>query len=81
MICIEAAIQIFRSLFDDGIQLSASMVVRFSKLQDIIYRNAFFVSLQPGQGYILDNHRFLHVRASFTGSRELLRVLVNLPSP
>ncbi|PWY88065.1 Clavaminate synthase-like protein [Aspergillus sclerotioniger CBS 115572] len=68
---------IFRFRFDDGIQMSASMVVGFAKLRDMIYESAYFVSLQPGQGYVLDNHRYLHGRASFTGSRELLRVLVN----
>ncbi|PKX98638.1 putative haloacid dehalogenase-like hydrolase [Aspergillus novofumigatus IBT 16806] len=72
---------ILRFRFDDSIQLSASMVSRFSRLQDIIYENAFVVSLQPGQGYILDNHRYLHGRASFSGSRELLRVLVKPHAP
>ncbi|KAF4157931.1 hypothetical protein CNMCM6069_004810 [Aspergillus lentulus] len=72
---------ILRFRFDDSIQLSASMVSRFSRLQDIIYENASVVSLQPGQGYILDNHRYLHGRASFSGSRELLRVLVKPHAP
>ncbi|PWY72697.1 Clavaminate synthase-like protein [Aspergillus eucalypticola CBS 122712] len=72
---------IFRFRFDDGIQMSASMVVGFAKLQDIIYQHAYLVSLRPGQGYVLDNHRYLHGRASFTGSRELLRVLVRPSSP
>ncbi|KAL3468542.1 hypothetical protein BJX64DRAFT_246192 [Aspergillus heterothallicus] len=72
---------IFRFRFDDSIQLSASLVVRFPQLLDILYRNSYAVSLQEGQGYLLDNHRYLHGRTSFTGSRELLRALVNLPSP
>ncbi|KAI9039362.1 putative haloacid dehalogenase-like hydrolase [Aspergillus affinis] len=72
--------QIFRFRFDDNIQLSASMVSGFARLQEIIYKNALVVCLQPGQGYILNNHRFLHGRASFSGSRELLRVLVT-PHP
>jgi phosphoglycolate phosphatase-like HAD superfamily hydrolase len=72
--------RMIRFRFDDGIQLSASMVESFSKLRDIIYQNALVVSLQPGQGYILDNHRYLHGRASFSGSRELLRALVEIPS-
>ncbi|KAF2752732.1 putative haloacid dehalogenase-like hydrolase [Pseudovirgaria hyperparasitica] len=66
---------IVRFRFDDGIQMSASLVENFKKLSDIVYKHAFAVSLEPGQCYIVDNHRFLHGRTSFTGSRELLRVL------
>ncbi|KAL6237706.1 hypothetical protein BDW75DRAFT_228556 [Aspergillus navahoensis] len=70
---------LFRFRFDDGIQLSASLVIRFPQLFDAIYRNSFAVALDEGQGYLLDNHRYLHGRTSFTGSRELLRALVNPP--
>ncbi|MYZ37692.1 MULTISPECIES: TauD/TfdA family dioxygenase [unclassified Streptomyces] len=31
--------------------------------------------LQTGQGYLLDNHRWLHARTRFTGDRRLLRAL------
>lgn len=72
---------VFRFRFDDSIQLSASLVTRFSQLLDIIYRNSFAVFLRQGQGYLVDNHRFLHGRTAFTGSRELLRALVNAPPP
>ncbi|MFE4367460.1 TauD/TfdA family dioxygenase [Streptomyces sp. NPDC056835] len=33
--------------------------------------------LQVGQGYLLDNHRWLHARTRFTGNRQLLRALGN----
>ncbi|KAL5343447.1 hypothetical protein BJX70DRAFT_354189 [Aspergillus crustosus] len=72
---------LFRFRFDDSIQLSASLVTKLPHLFDIIYRNSFAVALQKGQGYLLDNHRFLHGRTAFTGSRELLRALVDLPPP
>ncbi|KAL3485245.1 hypothetical protein BJX62DRAFT_243159 [Aspergillus germanicus] len=72
---------LFRFRFDDSIQLSASLVVRFQQLLDILYRNSFAVSLQEGQGYLLDNHRFLHGRTSFTGAREMLRAFVNISPP
>ncbi|KAL4934976.1 hypothetical protein BDV06DRAFT_141358 [Aspergillus oleicola] len=72
---------LFRFRFDDGIQLSASLVIRFPQLLDIMYRNSFAVPLQQGQGYFVDNHRFLHGRTSFTGARELLRALVDVPLP
>ena len=66
---------IFRFRFDDGIQLSASLIDRFPSLCREIYEHAYAISFEPGQSYIVDNHRFLHGRTSFTGSRELLRVL------
>ncbi|KAL4888253.1 Clavaminate synthase-like protein [Aspergillus ambiguus] len=71
---------LFRFRFDDGIQFSASVILRVSELLEVMSRCAFHVSLEPGQGYVVDNHRFLHGRTAFTGSRELLRVLVNIPT-
>ena len=68
---------ILRFRFDDGIQLSASLVDAFPLLREFIYAHARPVALEPGQCYIVDNHRFLHGRTSFTGSRELLRVLAH----
>lgn len=41
----------------------------------------FTVELRPGEGYLIDNRRFLHGRRPFTGKRRMLRVLLNLPSP
>ncbi|KAL2868584.1 HAD-like domain-containing protein [Aspergillus lucknowensis] len=70
---------IFRFRFDDGIQLSAPLVLRFTQLLEIFFRHSFTVALKEGQGYLLDNHRYLHARTSFTGSRELLRVLAYTP--
>lgn len=66
---------ILRFRFDDGIQLSASLIDRFTELRLILYEHAHAISLEPGQSYVVNNHRFLHGRTSFTGSRELLRVL------
>ncbi|MGW3952500.1 TauD/TfdA family dioxygenase [Streptomyces sp. NPDC004752] len=33
------------------------------------------LTLQAGQGYLLDNHRWLHARTRFAGDRQLLRAL------
>ncbi|MFC5253431.1 TauD/TfdA family dioxygenase [Streptomyces nigrescens] len=33
------------------------------------------ITLQAGQGYLLDNHRWLHARTRFSGDRQLLRAL------
>lgn len=67
---------VLRFRFDDSIQLSASLVDGFPMLRLLIYEFAHPIALEPGQCYIVDNHRFLHGRTSFTGSRELLRALV-----
>ena len=66
---------IFRLRFDDAVQISATLIDNLPKLRSILYKNAFVAELQAGQCYAVDNHRFLHGRTSFTGSRELLRVL------
>ena len=72
---------ILRFRFDDGIQLSASLVDAFPTLRALIYEFARPILLEAGQCYIIDNHRFLHGRTSFTGARELLRTLVYPPPP
>ncbi|KAL8733198.1 MAG: hypothetical protein Q9166_002215 [cf. Caloplaca sp. 2 TL-2023] len=66
---------VLRFRYDDGIQLSASLIERFPKMRQMIYEHAYAIPLEPGQSYIVDNHRFLHGRTSFSGSRELLRIL------
>ncbi|MFD7621470.1 TauD/TfdA family dioxygenase [Streptomyces sp. NPDC059802] len=33
------------------------------------------IALLPGQGYLIDNHRYLHARAPFSGPRSCLRAL------
>ncbi|MFM9442607.1 TauD/TfdA family dioxygenase [Streptomyces acidiscabies] len=37
--------------------------------------------LEPGQGYLLDNHRWLHARTSFVGDRLCLRALGDPRTP
>jgi alpha-ketoglutarate-dependent taurine dioxygenase len=44
-------------------------------LQAAITRHTITVQLAHGDGYILDNHRWLHAREQFTGTRILYRVL------
>lgn len=71
---------IFRFRFDDGIQMGATLVECFGEFTELIYKHAFAAKLLPGQCYIVDNTRFLHARTSFTGERELYRVLAQ-PHP
>ncbi|MCA1218566.1 TauD/TfdA family dioxygenase [Streptomyces sp. 8L] len=44
-------------------------------LRQAIAINQQRLTLQAGQGYLLDNHRWLHARTRFTGDRRLLRAL------
>lgn len=41
----------------------------------IIASHCISMMLSPGEGYIVDNHRFLHGRNSFNGSRKMCRIL------
>ena len=51
------------------------------QLTAAINRHSFTMTLQPGQGVLLDNHRWLHARDTFEGPRQLYRLLGNpLPS-
>ncbi len=43
----------------------------------IAEESAHIFSLAPGQMYIIDNHRVLHGRTSYSGSRKVMRLLVN----
>lgn len=49
-------------------------------LGEAIARHQFRLALAPGQGYLLDNHRWLHARTQFTGDRCYLRALGELRS-
>ncbi|KAJ6492030.1 hypothetical protein C8R45DRAFT_1073427 [Mycena sanguinolenta] len=77
----DEATGILRLRFDDGVQLSATLIENWAKFRDAIYMHSFAIALSRGQSYIVDNHRFLHGRTSFTGQRELLRVLVDVAPP
>lgn len=49
-------------------------------LREVIDRHSNTFSLRSGEGYVLDNYRFLHGRRAFTGDRLLYRVHAN-PRP
>jgi len=68
---------IIRFRLDGGIRFSPAMLSMLPRLEDLICERAFGVELSAGQGYIVDNHRFLHGRTAFEGDREILRVLAH----
>ncbi|MFI1914532.1 TauD/TfdA family dioxygenase [Nocardia sp. NPDC020380] len=49
-------------------------------LDAAIDRHACQFNLEPGHGYVLHNHRWLHGRAGFTGERVMYRLSLN-PHP
>ncbi|QWF78228.1 TauD/TfdA family dioxygenase [Amycolatopsis sp. CA-230715] len=81
---------VFTSLADEriAIRLRFDKLAKFSPLaarhlpvlREVIDRHSNTFSLQPGEGYVLDNHRWLHGRRAFTGDRLLYRVHAN-PRP
>jgi hypothetical protein len=46
-------------------------------LMDLLERFCVKLKLETGQGYVVNNGRWLHGRSAFVGHREFLRVLVN----
>ncbi|HLX50187.1 MAG TPA: TauD/TfdA family dioxygenase [Streptosporangiaceae bacterium] len=44
-------------------------------LRDAISRHQHRLTLTTGQGYLVDNHRWLHARTGFSGDRRFLRAL------
>ena len=70
-----------RLRLDDLVTFAPDLQPWLPTLEAAIARHAISVPLVAGQGYILDNHRWLHAREEFTGTRTLYRVLGDpLPS-
>lgn len=70
-----------RLRLDDLVSFSPGAAEWIPQLTASINRHTFTVTLKPGQGVLLDNHRWLHARGTFEGPRQLYRLLGNpLPS-
>ena len=70
-----------RLRLDDLVTFAPDLLTHLPVLRVVIVRHTITVPLGAGQGYILDNHRWLHAREKFTGTRALYRVLGDpLPS-
>jgi alpha-ketoglutarate-dependent taurine dioxygenase len=70
-----------RLRLDDLVSFSPDVAEWIPQLTASINRHSFTVTLRPGQGVLLDNHRWLHARDTFEGPRRLYRLLGNpLPS-
>jgi alpha-ketoglutarate-dependent taurine dioxygenase len=64
-----------RLRLDELAQFSPEVSCWLPSLLDAIDRHAVTFTLHPGQGYILDNHRWLHGRRAFLGQRVHYRIL------
>jgi alpha-ketoglutarate-dependent taurine dioxygenase len=66
-----------RLRLDDLVSFSPDVAEWIPQLTASINRHTFTVTLQPGQGVLLDNHRWLHARDTFEGPRQMYRLLGN----
>lgn len=66
-----------RLRLDDLVSFSPDVAEWIPQLTAAINRHSFTMTLQPGQGVILDNHRWLHARDAFDGLRRIYRLLSN----
>lgn len=65
----------------DGLAQFSPEVTRWlPRLDEAIDRHTIRFTLQPGEGYVLHNHRWLHGRTAFTGDRVMYRLSLN-PHP
>ncbi|MEV6431766.1 TauD/TfdA family dioxygenase [Nocardia sp. NPDC051463] len=62
---------------DELAQFSPDLARWLPALSDAIERHTTKFALEPGHGYVLHNHRWLHGRTAFTGERVMYRLSVN----
>ncbi|MFE7331576.1 TauD/TfdA family dioxygenase [Streptomyces sp. NPDC057565] len=60
---------------DDFAQFSPVVGRFLADLRAAITAHRHTIILSPGQGYLIDNHRYLHARAAFSGPRLCVRAL------
>lgn len=68
---------VVRLRLDELAQFSPEATRWLPALRATIDRHANILTLKAGQGYILDNHRWLHGRRAFIGQRVMYRVIGN----
>ncbi|MEU8895016.1 TauD/TfdA family dioxygenase [Nocardia sp. NPDC048505] len=62
---------------DELAKFSPGLARWLPALDDAIEHHTTKFVLEPGQGYVLHNHRWLHGRAAFTGERVMYRLSMN----
>ncbi|MGI5233778.1 TauD/TfdA family dioxygenase [Actinoallomurus sp. CA-142502] len=66
---------VVRCRFDELVQYDPAVASILAIFKAVIAKHTETVRLRPGEGYIIDNSRWAHGRAQFTGTRVMLRVL------
>lgn len=57
---------------------SSEAAAHLVTLHRLLASHVWTLGLRPGQGYLIDNHRYLHGRRPFQGSRRMLRILLDM---
>lgn len=65
-----------RLRIDSNGYFSAQVTHALSVFREAMAAHTFTFPLDPGDGYVIDNERYLHGRRAFSGSREMLRTLM-----
>lgn len=66
--------RMIRLRLDDLVMLCPQVAVWLPALHAAIDRHTLALELGAGEGYLLDNHRWLHGRTAYTGSRTIYRL-------
>jgi hypothetical protein len=66
----------FRFRLDGLSHFSDDLAYRLPELIKLVHRHTLTIPFRDGQGFILNNGRWLHGRSSFRGYRRVLRILV-----
>ncbi len=66
-----------RLRLDDLAQFSPEVTRWLPTLRATIHQHTTTFTLAAGQGYVLDNHRWLHGRRAYTGPRVMYRITGN----
>ncbi len=65
-----------RLRIDSNGYFSAEALHAVDVFREAIAARTFTFPLEPGEGYVIDNERYLHGRLTFNGEREMLRTLM-----
>jgi alpha-ketoglutarate-dependent taurine dioxygenase len=58
-----------------------TVINELGRFDDLAAKHSFSIKLSAGEGYVINNRRWLHGRKEFSGEREFLRLLLSDRSP
>lgn len=71
---------LLRFRFDHLVYLAPDVAERMPRVIALIHQLTQKRALRAGEGYVLDNHRWLHGRTHFVGARSAYRLLLAVPA-